>query len=164
MYRRTRRPISGIYPRPQHGKYASGQVLHFINTTLTHRYSENQQFRIHWDWLQPDDTDQTLAKSGNRVSSFFVYLVANCTGGTTRFSEVPRPLAPEWCGALKCRDEDGNETSSLEVNAAVGRAVFWYNLDPTGVPDRKTLHAGMPVLEGTKVGLNIWTRERSFRN
>jgi prolyl 4-hydroxylase len=94
-----------------------------------------------------------------------VYLVADCVGGTTAFTEVERPKAPEWCEVLKCQDENGEEVHWLEVQPKVGTAIFWYNLDPeTGDGDVLTMHAGMPVSSGTKIGLNIWTRERNFRN
>lgn len=104
-----------------------------------------------------------VEESGNRVSSFFVYLVANCTGGTTAFPNVPRPKSPEFCGVLKCQDEEGREIEYTEVQPKAGTAVFWYNLDPAGNTDYGTLHAGRPVVKGTKVGMNIWTRERIFR-
>ena len=35
-----------------------------------------------------------------------------------------------------------------------------YNLERDGSLDRKTLHAGEPVVEGEKWGMNIWLRER----
>lgn len=79
------------------------------------------------------------------------------------FPEVARPEAPEWCGTVKCADDEGQAVKWLEVPPKVGSAIFWYNLDLMGEGDRKTLHAGMPVVEGTKVGLNIWTRERRYR-
>ena len=41
-----------------------------------------------------------------------------------------------------------------------GNAVVWYNLDRHGTPDERTLHAGEPVTEGEKWGMNIWLRER----
>jgi len=101
--------------------------------------------------------------SGNRLTSFFVYLVADCLGGTTVFPKVPRPQGEEWCEVLKCNDEEGNAIELLEVQAKVGNAIFWHNLDPWGRVDELTLHAGTPVENGTKVGLNIWTRERGYR-
>ena len=52
----------------------------------------------------------------------------------------------------------------MEVLPTVGTAVFWWNLDPNGVGDDDTLHAGSPVINGTKIGLNIWTRERGVRD
>ena len=107
--------------------------------------------------------DAGLAKAGNRATSFFVYLVADCIGGTTVFPKVPRPKADAWCGTLICNKENGEEVSWLEVKATVGTAIFWHNLDPNGTVDHGTLHAGASVTDGIKVGLNIWTRERKFR-
>ena len=104
-----------------------------------------------------------MGDSGNRATSFFVYLVAECIGGTTIFPEIWRPKAMEWCETLKCHDEHGQELFRVEVKPKVGRAIFWHNLDTSGSVDKKTLHAGAPVINGTKVGLNIWTRERKFR-
>lgn len=79
------------------------------------------------------------------------------------FLEVPRPQSPKWCDALTCLDENGEELKRVEVKPKVGTAIFWYNLDVKGNVDRKTLHAGAPVISGTKVGMNIWTRERNWR-
>jgi prolyl 4-hydroxylase len=81
------------------------------------------------------------------------------------FPEVSRPAAAEWCGVLQCHDDEGKEVEWLEVRPKVGTAIFWYHLDPvSGEGDRKTLHAGMPVINGTKVGLNIFTRQMQYRN
>jgi prolyl 4-hydroxylase len=127
-----------------------------------YRYYEKQQFREHHDWFQPGGPD--MDRAGNRMSSFFVYLVANCTGGTTTFPHVPRPQGKEWCEALKCQNEAGEEIQWLEVEPKIGTAIFWYNLDPSGVGEENTLHAGTPVKDGIKIGLNIWTREGPFRS
>lgn len=35
--------------------------------------------------------------------------------------------------------------------------LFWRNLLPNGQGDPRTLHAGMPLTKGIKVGLNIWS-------
>lgn len=90
--------------------------------------------------------------------------MANCTGGTTVFTKIPRPKAPEWCDVLQCKDEMGRDVEQVAVLPIVGNAVFWWNLDVDGVGDDDTMHAGSPVINGTKVGLNIWTRERQWRN
>merc|ERR1712080_123842 len=34
--------------------------------------------------------------------------------------------------------------------------LFWYNLDPTGLPDTRSLHGGCPVVAGHKWILNKW--------
>ena len=127
------------------------------------RYGRSNFFREHYDWFDPEK-DKTLDASGNRATSFFVYLVAECEGGTTVFPKVSRPAAREWCDLLKCEDKNGNPVEWLEVVAKEGTAIFWHNFDASGKLDGMTLHAGAEVLNGTKVGLNIWTRERKFRN
>ncbi len=38
-----------------------------------------------------------------------------------------------------------------------GSAVFWMNFDSEGRGYTETIHAVMPVMGGTKVGLNIWS-------
>ena len=80
------------------------------------------------------------------------------------FFKVSRPAAPEWCDLLKCEDENGDPVERLEVVAKEGTAIFWHNIETSGKLDEMTLHAGADVLNGTKVGLNIWTRERDYRN
>jgi len=79
------------------------------------------------------------------------------------FPKILRPKAKEWCDILKCHDENGQELDKLEVQPKVGTAIFWHNLDPSGMVDMNTLHAGAPVINGSKVGLNIWTREKRYR-
>jgi len=130
-------------------------------TITDNRYYDRQHFNEHFDWFDP--RDESIIEPGNRRSSFFVYLVADCIGGSTSFPKVPRPQRPEWCGAIKCQDENGDEVEWFEVIAKPGTAIFWHNFDAEGVLDQNTLHAGADVLNGTKVGLNIWTRERKFR-
>jgi prolyl 4-hydroxylase len=80
------------------------------------------------------------------------------------FPRVLRPRGQDWCRVLKCRDDDNKELEWLEVKPRVGTAIFWFNLDSRGAVDMNMLHAGAPVINGTKFGLNIWTRERSWRN
>ena len=126
------------------------------------KYHDSQQFREHTDWFN-GELDEGVKKHGNRESSFFVYLVANCTGGTTVFTKIHRPKARAWCDVLVCHDDAGAETETVEVRPKVGTAIFWYNLDPDGVGDELTTHAGAPVIDGTKIGLNIWTRQKAWR-
>lgn len=75
-----------------------------------------------------------------------------------------RPKYEGLCRYLRCRDETGTEVKWIEVNPKVGTALFWYNIEPTGAVDMRTIHAGSSVTNGSKVGLNIWTRERSWRD
>lgn len=39
-----------------------------------------------------------------------------------------------------------------------GNAIYWYNLIPhSETPHPALRHAGMPVISGKKIGLNMWT-------
>ena len=119
------------------------------------------KFQPHYDWF-PSHVE-SLKFSGNRLSSIFVYLLADCAGGNTEFPMINRPSAEQWCGTLQCRDDKGQEVKWVEVIPKVGTAIFWYNLQPDGAVDVNTMHAGAPITNGTKAGLNIWTRERGWR-
>jgi prolyl 4-hydroxylase len=39
-----------------------------------------------------------------------------------------------------------------------GSGLFWVNLKPDGMGDDRLLHAGLPLKEGRKVGMNIWVK------
>ncbi len=85
--------------------------------------------------------DEEIARNGQRTVTFFVYL-----------NDLPD-------------EESGGETAFKELNIKVkpkrGRAVFWYDLHADGEGDTRTLHAGLPVIKGTKFAMNIWIRDRS---
>lgn len=53
---------------------------------------------------------------------------------------------------MDCSEKDG-----LTVNPIAGSALFWVNLHADGMGDERMLHAGLPVPDGSKTGLNIWT-------
>jgi prolyl 4-hydroxylase len=111
-----------------------------------------------------------------------VYLEANCTGGGTHFPRLERPKDESWCQFIECGgDADASSSSSsrdAEVpanNAAddgrhkedlskgvifkpiAGNAVFWENMRSDGSGYAESWHAGLPVTQGVKIGLNIWS-------
>lgn len=100
------------------------------------------------------------------MSSFFVYVSVSddIVGGGTQFPLLNAPRDEKWCGAVSCDSgwEEGVVFRPVERNA-----VFWRNMVPVGggagkgkmVGDQRVLHAGMPVMRGSKLGMNIWTRE-----
>jgi prolyl 4-hydroxylase len=94
------------------------------------------------------------------VSSFFAYVhvAEGTTGGGTNFPRLDAPVDGRWCdeGIVDC---DAPWESRLTFRPVEGNAVFWVNLLEGGRGDERTLHAGLPVLRGGKVGMNIWTRE-----
>lgn len=108
------------------------------------RYGIGGHYSHHYDWRGGGQID--------RVSSFMVYVDANCTGGGTQFPRLIRPADKRWCQFIEC--EDGEE--GVTFKPVKGNAIYWENLraDGTGYPE--TWHAGLPVNSGTKIGLNIW--------
>jgi prolyl 4-hydroxylase len=71
-----------------------------------------------------------------------------------------------WCRFVEClpsplegQGEGREEGKGAVFKVAPGNAVYWENFmaDGTGRGYEETLHAGLPVRKGTKVGLNIWS-------
>jgi prolyl 4-hydroxylase len=116
------------------------------------RYLEGQQYRPHFDW------SRTGSRDNERLSTFFAVLEANCTNCGTQFPEMIGNWSDKdarWCEIIECSDPG---LSALTMKPKVGSAFYWRNLDSDGSGDERTLHAGLPVLSGSKVGLNIWSR------
>lgn len=121
------------------------------------KYGIGEQYRFHTDWF----TNPALATAdagGNRISSFFAYIhVSNdTTGGGTNFPILDAPRDERWCEILDCDEPYENGVTFRPVE---GNAVYWENLFTNGVGDERTLHAGLPVATGHKIGMNIWTRQ-----
>jgi prolyl 4-hydroxylase len=120
------------------------------------RYSTGENYRPHTDWFtSPSQT--TSEFGGNRESSFFVYVAAadDILGGGTQFPLLDAPSGEEWCAVVNC---DASWEEGVTFRPVVRNAVFWRNMRG-GEGDHRTLHAGLPVQRGWKLGMNIWTRE-----
>lgn len=123
------------------------------------RYGAGEHFHFHTDWF-PSPPGASLG--GNRASSFFAYVGGSedLTGGGTNFPALPAPPGGGGrCDVVDCDEPWGRGTTFRPV---LGNAVFWRNLRGEGEGgggDERTLHAGLPVTGGWKVGMNIWTRE-----
>lgn len=103
----------------------------------------------------------------NRVASFFVFLRDNCTEGYTYFprvqpahdsAEAPVDLDTIYDGKVARGESDGEE-KGVKFKPIQGNALFWINVDEKGQGDRRLIHAGLPVGQGEKIGLNIWPRK-----
>jgi hypothetical protein len=101
-------------------------------------YLPGQEFQPHFDIvINPDapDYEEQLAKGGQRVLTFLVYLNDDYEGGETEFPA----LGARWKGRK-------------------GEALFFWNVAPDGALDERTLHAGLPVTSGEKWMLSQWIR------
>lgn len=120
------------------------------------QYGDRQNYHFHTDWFEAPER-RTAEVGGNRLTSFFVYVAAaNLTGGGTNFPILDSPRDERWCQYVDCDEPWDNGVTFRPVP---GNAVFWQNLHEDGSGDPATLHAGLPVTSGTKLGMNIWTRE-----
>ncbi|KAG9196280.1 prolyl 4-hydroxylase [Alternaria panax] len=140
----------------------------FIEKLWSQRYGVGGHYTYHYDW-------STATKKSGRVSSFMVYLEANCTGGGTHFPRLERPQDEHWCRFIECGHEASSRDAGLSTGATedgrhredlskgvifkpiTGNAVFWENMRSDGSGYAESWHAGLPVTKGVKIGLNIWS-------
>ncbi|CAI7600466.1 unnamed protein product [Penicillium viridicatum] len=127
-----------------HNFVSQDEIDHLLNIRF---------YNFDYDW-------DILAKYGNRVTTYMVYLVADCTGGGTNFPRLQRPNDSRWCKVIDCDDD---EYSGVTFKPKVGAAVFWENMHPNGSFHRGVRHASLPVKSGQKVGLNIWGWDKEWR-
>lgn len=92
-----------------------------------------------------------LACDGGRTSDG-----QTCKGGATQFPDYRGRFPARWCRFIDCYDDSG--VGGVAFKPIPGNAIFWANLYPNGTGHAGVWHAGMPVLEGRKVGMNILTR------
>lgn len=126
------------------------------------RYFPNQRYDLHTDfWPRHQRLPDGSGRLFNRPASFFVFLRDNCTLGHTWFPSITIEEGKEvaFGGRVARGKEDGGDGRGVRFKPVKGSAVFWVNIGEDGIGDRRMLHAGLPVREGEKIGLNIWPRK-----
>jgi len=104
-------------------------------------YAPGEEFRPHHDFLDPAQPGHAaeLARFGQRIATFLIYLNDDYEGGETVF---PR--------------------AGIRHKGAKGDALLFANVDAaTRAPDPLTLHAGAPPTRGEKWIFSQWVRDRS---
>ncbi|KAM0276606.1 hypothetical protein ACHAQH_006563 [Verticillium albo-atrum] len=124
------------------------------------RYAPGGHYHFHTDWFT-SPAQATASKGGNRATSFFAYVSVGegTLGGGTSFPLLEAPREGPWCRWVDC---DAEREKGAVFRPVEGSAVFWENLAKDGAGDVRTLHAGEPVVAGSKIGMNIWTRQAAL--
>ena len=104
------------------------------------KYGVGNEYRRHYDWFDPDDATgiKHMQTGGQRLATIILYLTDVEAGGGTAFPSI-----------------------DIEVQPKKGNALFFLNTDMYGMPNHKTLHAGLPVQKGCKIIASKWLRERA---
>ena len=131
-----------------------------IERLRTQRYTAGGHYSHHFDW-----SGAGRGGGGDRVTTFMVYVDVSegIEGGGTEFSRLKglgKERGGRWCEFMDCEDEvnEGRvKGEGITFKPVKGNAVLWVNVRPDGRGYEETWHAGLPVLKGEKVGLNIWS-------
>jgi hypothetical protein len=120
---------------------ASNLPLPVFEPAQVMRYLVGEEFRPHHDFLDPAEGGHgpQLARFGQRIATFILYLNDDFEGGETVF---PR--------------------TGFSYRGRRGDALLFANVDAvTRAPDPLTLHAGLPPTLGEKWIFSQWIRDRS---
>lgn len=116
-------------------------------------YAPGQYYGQHLDTL--GNYSQYGPYPWSRTTTAFGILDVACEKCGTQFPNIKvnwdNGNKQDWCGILDCKE------NTLTVNPVPGSVLMWRNLHSNGSVDWRTLHAGMPVMNGSKAGVNIWT-------
>ncbi len=106
------------------------------------RYLPGQQFKPHNDWFYATEAYWPLERKrgGQRSWTAMAFLNEVEEGGETHFTEIGIKIAPK-----------------------PGVLLVWNNAKPDGHPNEDTIHAGTPVIKGTKYVITKWYRTRKWR-
>lgn len=104
------------------------------------RYLPGAEYRPHYDYFGADNPSyaKILARGGQRVGTFLMYLGEPEAGGGTVFPDIGLEIAPKRGNAL----------------------FFSY---PVADPSSQSLHGGQPVIAGEKWVATKWLREGRFQ-
>ena len=105
------------------------------------KYETGGEYKHHNDYFMKGEQyyETSMYKGGQRVFSTILYLNDNFVGGETDF--------PKY---------------NLTVKPKTGLVFTWRNLNLDGSVNEDSLHGGLPVTEGKKYIIVVWTRENSY--
>ena len=145
------RTSRGMFFRLQEDAFIAGldrRISEWMNLPLENgeglqvlHYTKGGRTEPHCDFLQPSNPANraSIARSGQRVSTFIAYLNDVESGGETVFPAI------QW-----------------SVSPRRGCAVYFEYCNSLGQVDVDTLHAGSPIVRGEKWIVTKWMRQRRF--
>lgn len=118
---------------------ACGAAIEQMEAPAVLHYDVGEQINNHFDFINPQTPGYAdeIARRGERVVTFLVYLNDSYAGGETEFPKLQ----------LKHKGERGG-------------GLFFVNALTGGGPDLRTLHAGRPPLSGEKWIVSQFIRDR----
>jgi prolyl 4-hydroxylase len=117
-------------------------IPHLFGETMQgQRYQVGQEFKYHLDlfWTKADYWKTESKRGGQRSITAMAYLNEVEQGGETAFTRI-----------------------GIEVPPQRGTLLVWNNSLPDGNPNEDTMHAGTPVIKGTKYVITKWYRTRKW--
>ena len=117
---------------------------HFESLQVIH-YEPGQEYKYHYDaydFRATEKYQRFCGQRGNRLRTVLVYMNHVEEGGETGFNQA-KPLG-----------------EVIRVTPQAGRMIVFDNLLEDGSLNRRSRHAGLPVIKGEKWAFNLWLRER----
>ncbi|MEP3050023.1 MAG: 2OG-Fe(II) oxygenase [Erythrobacter sp.] len=105
------------------------------------RYLPGQQFKPHNDWFYTTEKYWQLERKrgGQRCWTAMAFLNNVEEGGETHFTDI-----------------------GIKIEPKPGVLLLWNNALPDGTPNEGTIHAGTPVVKGSKYVITKWYRTRKW--
>jgi prolyl 4-hydroxylase len=122
------------------------------------RYGPSEYYHAHVDWFDALHRERKgwNSRPYNRGASFFIYLEDGCIGGGTYFPHIVASLDESQLTVLE--SSMTTDESGVSFRPKKGCGLCWVILKPDEVGNDWLLHAGLPVKETRKVGMNIWVK------
>ena len=111
---------------------------HLESPAVLH-YEEGREITTHFDFVDPNvpNYDEEIARRGQRIVTFLVYLNDDYSGGETEFPRL-----------------------DISHKGRAGEGLFFSNALPDGSSDLRTLHAGRRTTRGEKWIVSQFVRNR----
>ena len=106
------------------------------------RYLPGQQFKPHNDWFYTSERywQDERKRGGQRSWTAMAFLNDVEEGGETHFTHI-----------------------GIKIEPKPGVLLIWNNALPDGTPNEDTMHAGTPVIKGSKYVITKWYRTRTWK-